>query len=60
MIGAFEVLIAFTIIIAILISSFFRLYFKRRFDPSEYKNQLNDALKRQHNAKMRLHDAQNK
>ena len=60
MIGVFEVLIAFTIIMTILISSGFRLYFKRRFDPSEYKTQLNEALKRQHNAKTRLHNAHNK
>lgn len=60
MIGIFEMLIAFMLIVVVLVSSGFRVYFRRRFDPSEHIATLDAAIQRQNNAKMRLHNVQQK
>lgn len=60
MIGVIEMMFALILIFCIIISSGFRVYFRRKYDPSEYRDELNAALERHHNAKTRLHNAQTK
>ncbi len=51
---------ALIIIGIILISGGARMYFRRKFDPSEHLQTLDAAIKRQNIAKTRLHNVQTK
>jgi hypothetical protein len=55
-----SMLIAFTIIVIILLSGGARIWFRRKFDPTEHILEIDKAVKRQQLAKRNLHSVQTK